>query len=271
MRKFTWAMVLCLSTISASFANQRLIALTIDDLPFVGESKNFHLGKIMDTLVANDVPATGFVIAKEVTATNWPMLEKFRTAGFGIGNHTMTHANINHMSAQTYINEIQQADKILGPVLTKPRYFRYPYLAMGKGEKKEEVLHYLTDKQYHVAPITIDSKDFMFNQILLSVPENERRIFLNVLKPCYLDFIWEQTRKAEALQGRHQDQAQILLIHANLINAYVLPDIIELYRQNGYEFVTLDYALKTRAPQKTIVAKKESKNDFNIEHFFAWD
>lgn len=271
--KYCLAIVLGLLLTNVSFANHRMIALTIDDLPFVGESKNFHLDKIMESLTTYDVPATGFIIAKEVNAKNWPMLEKFRDAGFGLGNHTMTHANLNRMSAKSYIDEIEAADKLLAPVLTKPKYFRYPYLAMAKGAKKDEVVNYLAANHYQIAPITIDSKDFMFNQILLSVPENERRIFLNVLKPCYIDFIWEQTLKAEAMaKGHKQDQAQILLIHANLINAYVLPDIIELYRQNGYEFVSLNYALKTRTEKKAEVAKKTiAKNDWRIENFFAWD
>ena len=29
--------------VSLGYADQRTVALTIDDLPFVGESKNFHL------------------------------------------------------------------------------------------------------------------------------------------------------------------------------------------------------------------------------------
>jgi peptidoglycan/xylan/chitin deacetylase (PgdA/CDA1 family) len=230
-----------------SFAINKQIAITIDDLPFVGEAKNFHLDRIITTLKEHDITATGFIIAGNIRPDNWPVLQKFKEAGLGLGNHTLTHANLNLLKPEAYIHEIDAADKILQPVLTEPKYFRYPYLATGSGEKKEKIKQFLTTKHYEVAPITVDSKDFVFNNILLGVPEKERRSYINSLKQAYIEFIWQQTKQAEerAHYPKKADQAQILLIHANLLNAYLLPDIINLYEQNGYTFVSLNDALKT--------------------------
>lgn len=276
LKKYLLLVLVLITFTNLSFAQKRWLAITIDDLPFVGESKNFHLSMIIDAIKASSVPATGFVIAKEVTANNLPTLQKFHDAGLGLGNHTTTHANLNRVSADRYIQEIAEADKILSPVLTEPKYFRYPYLVMGDGFKKERVMHYLSSKNYQIAPISIDSKDFVFNQLLLSVPESERRHFLTVLKPCYLDFIWQQTLKAEehSRYARKPHQAQILLIHANLLNAYVLPDIINLFKQNGFRFVSLEEALKTSSEKVKLASKEriipeETPND--SETFMAWD
>ncbi len=275
-KKYLLLALALISLTNISFAQKRLLAVTIDDLPFVGDSKNFHLNMIIDAIKASSVPATGFVIAKEVTANNLPTLQKFHDAGLGLGNHTMSHANLNRLSADRYIQEIAEADKILSPVLTEPKYFRYPYLVMGDGFKKERVMHYLSSKNYQIAPISIDSKDFVFNQLLLSVPESERRHFLTVLKPCYLDFIWQQTLKAEEHSRyiRKPSQAQILLIHANLLNAYVLPDIINLFKQNGFSFVSLEEALKTgddgmKVAREERVIPREAPS--NPETYMAWD
>lgn len=225
---------------------KKTVVITIDDLPFVGEYRNFHLNMMMETMLQQQVPATGFIIASEVRNDNWDMLHKFRDAGFGLGNHTFSHANLNRLTVAEYIQEIKKADSLLTPVLTKPKYFRYPYLAMSNGAKRDEILCYLKKKHYTVAPITIDSKDFAFNQRLLAVPELKRRDYLKELKPFYIDFIWQQTLKAEEHSQYHHnpEQSQILLIHANLLNAYVLPDIINLYKEQGYEFVSLKSALK---------------------------
>jgi peptidoglycan/xylan/chitin deacetylase (PgdA/CDA1 family) len=239
---------LCLLGLSSfSQTPQRNIAITIDDLPFVGEQKNFHLNMIIDTIKAQEIPATGFVIAGTIGPDNWSVLQKFKDAGLGIGNHTLSHVNAHQVSATTYIQQIESADKLLSPLLTKPKYFRFPYLNMGQGEKKKDIQTYLASQHYQIAPITIDSKDFVFNQLLLSVPEADRRHFLTVLKPCYIDFIWQQTIKAEEKlkQQPQNNQAQILLIHSNLLNAYVLPDIIELYREHGFNFISLKDALKS--------------------------
>ncbi|WP_084273720.1 polysaccharide deacetylase family protein [Legionella fairfieldensis] len=255
-----------------AFAEKREIAITIDDLPFVGESKNFHLDMIINAIKSNEIPATGFIIAGEVGPANWQMLHKFREAGLGLGNHTLTHANLNSSNTEHYIQEIEAADKILASVLTEPKYFRYPYLATSSGTKKNKVMDYLAAKHYQIAPITIDSRDFIFNQLLLAVPQNERRGFLKVLKPCYLDFIWQQTLKAEehSRSARKPDQTQILLIHANLLNAYVLPDIINLYKQHGFSFVSLTDALKPNEEDPRPVKKSHSNNE-QTENYMAWD
>lgn len=237
-------------------AFKRQIALTIDDLPFVGEAKNFHLDKIITTLKEHEITATGFIIAGNVRPDNWPVLQKFKEAGLSLGNHTLSHMNLNTVKTDTYIHEIDSADKILQPVMTEPKYFRYPYLAIGSGEKKETIQHFLAEKSYTIAPITVDSKDFVFNKILLSVPEKGRRQHIGILKFAYLDFIWQQTMQAEenAHFPRKADHAEILLIHANLLNAYLLPDIISMYQQQGFTFVSLDEALHT-LQKANLVAK----------------
>ncbi|MCW8400027.1 polysaccharide deacetylase family protein [Legionella sp. PATHC038] len=263
--------------------SKKTVSITIDDLPFVGEYRNFHLNMMIETMAKEQVPATGFIIAREVRKDSWEILRKFRDAGFGLGNHTFSHANLNKMSTQEYIQEIKGADHILHPVLTEPKYFRYPYLAMSSGQKKEDILCYLAKKNYQVAPITIDSKDFVFNQRLLSVPELNRRAYLEELKPFYIDFIWQQTLRAEEHSQFHRDneRSQILLIHANLLNAYVLPDIINLYKQKGYEFVTLEDALKTfkkpiQCSKQPIFAQNKKKplpqkTEHDIGTFVEWN
>lgn len=263
---------------SVALAHKKTIAITIDDLPFVGEYRNFHLNMMMETMLKEQVPATGFIIANEVRNDNWDMLRKFREAGFGLGNHTFSHANLNRLSVEEYEQEIKKADALLAPVMTKPKYFRYPYLAMSNGSKRDQILCYLAKKKYEVAPITVDSKDFVFNQRLLSVPELKRRVYLNELKTFYLDFIWQQTVKAEEHnQYHHQpEQSQILLIHANLLNAYVLPDIIKLYRDQGYEFVSLKKALgsfkeSAHCKNATKAAPRIVNPDPKGETFVEWD
>lgn len=257
-------------TASLSFAQKKTLAITIDDLPFVGEYRNFHLNMMMTTMKEQAIPATGFIIASEVHADNWETLKKFKDAGFGLGNHTFSHANLNRVEIKDYIHEIKEADTILSSVMTEPKYFRYPYLAMSSGEKRNKILCYLAKKNYQVAPITIDSKDFAFNQRLLSVPEADRRAYLEELKPFYLDFIWQQTVKAEEHTQYHHnsDQSQILLIHANLLNAYVLPDLITMYKNKGYDFVSLEDGLKSfkdNAHCSTSVSQVASKSKGQIK------
>src|SRR3990167_2323675 len=241
------ALVLSILFFKNGIAQQIFIAITMDDLPFVGEGANFHLNLIIDCIEKNNIPVTGFMIGESVGPKTWPVLERFRKVSQGLGNHTYTHPSLDQRDAEAYIAEIEQTDHKLQDLLTQPKYFRYPYLAMGEGLKKEKVLDYLASQNYHVAPVTIDSKDFIFNQQLLAVPELERRTFLKELAPVYLDYILIKTLDAEQFNrsNHFENRAQILLIHANLLNAYMLCDIIQLYKALGYRFVSLQEALST--------------------------
>ncbi len=231
------------------------IAITIDDLPFVGSGTNTpnnykrtqeRFMAIVNALVENQVPATGFVIGGAIAKNEWEFLEAFRNQGFNLGNHTYTHRSLNSESADKYIADIERADTRLTPIMTEPKYFRYPYLAEGKGEKKQKVLDYLNEHHYTIAPVTIDSKDYEFNAQFYRIPYRQRAQKLDQFKRRYLAFIWQQTLKAEkrAKKTEGQPVKQILLIHANLLNSLCLGDIIELYKKNGYKFISLDEALK---------------------------
>lgn len=232
----------------AQAANKE-ISITIDDLPFVGRGASINdikQGKdrfnlILQALISEQVPATGFVIAGSIAKGQWQLLEKFKQEGFTIGNHTYTHPNLNEMDSEQYIQEIEEADKRLSPLMSEKKYFRYPYLAEGHGEIKKAVKHYLNENQYIIAPVTIDSKDFRFNMQLLSF-KNNRAEHLAAIKKQYLNYIWKQTEKAEKI-ARGKPVKQILLLHANLLNSHVLGDVIQLYKEHGYRFISLDEAL----------------------------
>jgi peptidoglycan/xylan/chitin deacetylase (PgdA/CDA1 family) len=231
----------------------REIALTIDDLPFVSSERptasakkreHDRFMKILDTLVEYHVPATGFVIAGSIKKGQWELLETFRDSGLTIGNHTYSHANLNQISSEKYIDNIAHADEILNPLMPHPRYFRYPYLAEGQGEKKARVQQYLSEHDYIIAPVTIDTKDFRFNSQLYRVAYRARPKYLPTLKKQYLNYIWKQTLRAEK-RANGKPVKQIVLLHANLVNSHFLGDIIQMYRDHGYRFISLEEALKS--------------------------
>ena len=259
MRKLSYCLLFSFMTCQCfgqSMDATREIAITIDDLPLVASKMNTpgnqqrateRFTKIVQTLLEYNVPAIGFVVAGSIAKGQWAFIEQFQDAGFMIGNHTYSHLDLNHMSAEKYIADVDRADKKLAPVLTTPKYFRYPYLAEGNKVTKPKVLAYLSEHDYTIAPVTIDSKDYRFNEQLYHVPYRVREAYINKVKPSYLAYIWNQTLKAEK-RANGQPVKQILLIHANLLNSYVLGDILEMYKKNGYKFISLTEALKNPAP-----------------------
>lgn len=245
--------------VTSTMAQTREIAITIDDLPLVASRMNNpanqqratdRFNKIVQILVDNKIPATGFVIAGAIEKGQWAFLQSFRDAGFHIGNHTYSHYNLNRMNAEKYIADVDKADKILEPLMTDdgPKYFRYPYLAEGNKTTRPMVQEYLTQHHYTIAPVTIDSEDFKFNERVYKVPFRTREAYIQKMKAQYLALIWRHTLSAEKRAGGNGGK-QILLLHANVLNSYVLGDIIDMYRKNGYTFISLTDALKNPAPE----------------------
>lgn len=279
MNKKLLSSILLASVVAqTAYAQGKEIAITIDDLPFVGTNSatkgnlgraHDRFGKILDALVNAHVPATGFVIANSIATGQWELLQAFRDAGFGLGNHTYSHADLNRTSAERYIAEIAKADKILSPVMTQPKYFRYPYLAEGRGATKQAVQNYLVENQYIIAPVTIDSKDYQFNERLLHISWRVRDEYVPKIKKEYLNYVWQQTLKAEK-QSKDGSSTQILLVHANLLNSHCLADLIQMYKDHGYQFVTLDQALAHHATPATeeIADQTVSFNQYDVLWLF---
>jgi peptidoglycan/xylan/chitin deacetylase (PgdA/CDA1 family) len=261
--------------VSTSYASEKEICITIDDLPFVGRGSSLNdinrgrdrFNKMLDALIEAKVPATGFVIAGAIAKGQWQLLEKFKNQGFVIGNHTFTHANLNQMGADKYIKEISKAHDKLSSLISEKKYFRYPYLAEGRGATKHKVQAYLANQQYIIAPVTIDSKDFRFNMQLLAYNRRVRDNYVEQIKQRYLSYIWKQTEKAEKL-AHGRPVKQILLIHSNLLNSHAIADVIQLYKDHGYRFITLDEALKPNEPTPQMVESYlfESLNSFANLH-----
>ncbi len=232
---------------------ERLIAVTIDDLPFVGANSGERglqrttdrFNNIVNALVENQVPATGFIIGGAIGKGQWELLESFKQQGFSLGNHTYTHISLSRVGAEKYIADLDKADQKLTSIMTTPKYFRYPYLDEGKGENRTQVYDYLSTHQYTIAPVTIDSKDYSFNERLLRINWRNRDARLNSIKQDYLGYINRQIDRAEKMH--HDNYPEILLIHANLINSHAMGDVIQLFKKRGYRFISLDEAISRKA------------------------
>ncbi|MCX7117360.1 MAG: polysaccharide deacetylase family protein [Legionellales bacterium] len=231
---------------SACFAERRDIAVTVDDFPFIsGNTQQIQMvhQHIADALQNHQAPATFFVIVNRLnTSQQQNQLLQLKQQGFGIGNHTFSHLSLRHTSVPEYILDIDKADKILAPMMSTPKYFRYPYLAQGRWWwNRRKVYAFLAKEQYVIAPITVDSRDFEFN---LRMGENLDKGSLEKLKKEYLGFVWAQTLKAEHQSDLPRGR-QILLIHTNLLNGLFLQDLLQMYEKKGYHFISLTDALKT--------------------------
>lgn len=97
--------------------SSKVVYLTFDDGPIPEVTP-----KLLDILKKEGVQATFFMVADN--ARKYPeLLERVRREGHRVGNHTMHHIKGTHYSLKDYMDNVAEADKVLGGT----RAFRPPY------------------------------------------------------------------------------------------------------------------------------------------------
>src|SRR5690242_12735795 len=120
-----------------SLAQQRSVALTFDDLPVVGTSDPVQARSInmsiLDSLDRHHAPAIGLVVeqrVQEVGRTQGPeLLDQWVRRGYELGNHTLSHAEMNDLTVEQIEQEIIGGEGAFVTALARvgkaPRYFRF--------------------------------------------------------------------------------------------------------------------------------------------------
>jgi peptidoglycan-N-acetylglucosamine deacetylase len=183
------------------------------------------------------------------------ILQAWVDNGQELGNHTYQHLSLNATPLATYENDVLLGQQIFPsmmqhsplPALRTPRYFRHPFLRIGRSlaiqTKFEKFLH---QHGYTIAPVTVDTDDWMFEVAYIKIKQDGDKEKAAQLRRDYLqhtakkfDFYEATTEQLFGRPIRH-----IWLLHARDINADCLDKLLQLAKQRGYKFITLEEALQ---------------------------
>jgi peptidoglycan/xylan/chitin deacetylase (PgdA/CDA1 family) len=256
---------------SDAAAAERAMAVTFDDLPAPGVAvvSNTAAGlrentaKLLAAVRAHAVPAVGFVCEGKLVvegeglterAARVGVLEMWLEAGLELGNHTYSHPSLNQTPLEEYQADVVRGEAtllaLLGPRGQTLRYFRHPFLQVGKElEKRRAFEAFLTRRGYTIAPVTIDNDDYVYAALYASALRHgdapaAQRIgsdYLRYMESVFA-FVEDVSRR---LTGR--EIRQILLLHANAINADYFDRLAARIEARGYRFISLEQALQDDA------------------------
>ncbi len=247
----------------AGDATQRRIAVTFDDLPLTASphaacdsaALTRFTERLVGQIVAHHIPATGLVVESRVCERLRPsllaaLLTRWLDAGLELGNHTASHPDLNTTPPEAYQQDIVRGERALRPLLTargqELRYFRYPQLHTGTSiEAKREVERFLAQRGYTIAPVTVDNQEWVFAAVYARAMERGDSATARRVADAFLAHMEESLRFYEELSMSvlGYEVPQILLLHANLLNADRLAPLVEMLGRRGYGFVTLEEAL----------------------------
>jgi peptidoglycan/xylan/chitin deacetylase (PgdA/CDA1 family) len=264
--------------LSSNFANASHIAITFDDLPCQGDGTaeiqheiNQRILTALDTFKA---PAVGFVnegklYNKEQTAEKTAILKSWTDSGQTLGNHTYSHHSLNTFKLADFQDDVLKGSivskKIMKEAGLEYTYFRHPFLHTGTTKDVRSSFEgFLIKEGYVVAPATIDTDDWKFNQQLLDTPKDRDLIIQKYLEHTRAKFKFYEA-VSQKMFGRNIKH--IWLLHVNLINSYAMEDLLKIAKEKGYGFVTLDEVLED-------TAYNELDNyyaPFGVSWLYRWD
>ena len=260
MRKTWWIVLLLAAAGLAGAAEKREVAITMDDLPVAQSgqrgcefgSLQMQTLRLITAFLHERAPITAFVVGSgcpELTPQQQKVVLKlWLDAGAELGNHTFSHADLNTMDPAQYEQDILKCDEALRRVAgSAPRYFRYPMLHLGQtAETKARIAKFLASHGYTNAPVTFDNSDWMFSAVYADAASRANMEMMKRVRDEYVPYLesvvaFFEQRTTEVV-GR--DIPQILLLHANRLNADMAPEVLTMLKRRGYKFISLAEALK---------------------------
>jgi peptidoglycan/xylan/chitin deacetylase (PgdA/CDA1 family) len=253
------SLVSCLAvlTLSAPCARAAEIAVTFDDLPAhsalpPGETRLDVAQSIIAALKAGGVKeAFGFVNGALIQSepASAAVLPAWLAAGFPLGNHTFTHQNLSNESLAAWSADVISNESLLAAEMGSRdwRWLRFPYLAEGDtADKRAAARAFLAGRGYRIAQVTISFGDYAFNEPYARCMAKGDEAAVARLEQAYLQAARDETGRAhgmsKALFGH--DIPYVLLMHLGAFDARMLPRLLDLYRSEGFSFVSLQQAEK---------------------------
>jgi peptidoglycan/xylan/chitin deacetylase (PgdA/CDA1 family) len=244
----------------------REMAVTFDDLPGVvapGEGTpelDAITGKLVRAIVANGIPAIGFVNEGKLAprGTLEPdrvaLLSRWLAAGLELGNHTYSHLDLHKTNLDQFEEDVVRGEETTAALLSSShrrlRYFRHPFLHTGRSlDTRRALEEFLKHRGYRVAPVTLDNSEWVFARAYaLAKQRGDPRAAARVAS-AYVPYMEAKIDYFERQSVRlfSREIRQILLVHANALNADHFSDLVQRLRARGYAFISLDRVLEDPA------------------------
>lgn len=235
------------------------LAVTIDDLPTTGTlpagtTRAAIVEQMIEVLRRHAVPGVyGFMNGGQVL--DYPEFENILLAwqkgGFFLGNHTLSHLDLDRVSSGEFVADIERNETLLARLSPRSeKLFRYPYLHQGHAaEKRAAVRSWLESHGYRIAPVTVYVEHWEWSDAYARCIARQDGPAIRWVKDMYLEtakarLAWARKISAQLFQRQIK---HILLLHADALDAAVLDDLLRAHQAAGITLIGLESALQDPA------------------------
>ncbi|MGE5412521.1 MAG: polysaccharide deacetylase family protein [Clostridiales bacterium] len=241
------------------------LAITFDDLPAVVVTSDIKALKtntqnLLSALIKHKVPAIGFVNECKLYEDSTyiqpraDLLRMWLEAGMLLGNHTYSHIDMNSTPLDNYEKDVLNGEttikKLLAEKGQKPEFFRPPFLHIGTSiEGRNSFENFLHNHGYRMAPVTIDNSEWIFARAYLNAKQKSDSLMMKKIAETYIPYMEQKFEyfEKQSVELFGHNIKQILLLHANELNADHFNELAQMIENRGYKFITLSEALKDSA------------------------
>ena len=279
------ALLLVANAVPRSSAPERTVAVTFDDLPATPPgvvandvaSLEELTRKLLTAVRKYSIPAVGFVNEGKLfvegagssdAERRIGLLRMWLDAGLELGNHTYSHRDLNAIPLEQFETDVLRGEVVTRGLLKARgqtlRYFRHPFLHVGADLRTRRAFEaFLARRGYTVAPVTVDNDEFVYAAAYASALRRGDVAGATRIADDYLRYMDEVFSFFEGVSRRMIDREipQILLLHANSLNADRFGAVAEALVRRGYRFVSVDRALEDpayRRPDEFVGAPSNS-------------
>lgn len=250
--------ILLLFLLAQTSFGQSKVAITIDDVPNTSKFKRDHFESILlNKLDSLNIPIDVFInegniYKNEHVSKNFDLLNQWVERNYiGIGNHSFSHSRYSDIGLDSFAIEIDKGESITRELSKlyhkKLKYFRFPYNDLGKDSLQQiQIANQLHQKNYIIAPFTIESSDWVFNYLYEYYLKNNQKEKAENIGNLYIEITLEYFSFFDSIAinqyGRHINQ--IYLCHDNSINADYIEVLVQKLTEKGNSFVSMEEAMK---------------------------
>lgn len=222
------------------------IALTFDDAPY-GDSPHFKSTERTNLLIQkleelNTGPVMVFAVpCRFERERSIAALKLWRNSGHYIASHSCSHPDLDKMTAQLYIENLEKADQLLKTLFPSDiKFFRYPYLHEGNtSEKRDKVREWLTKNGYRNAYVSIDNDEWLFHHKLNEAKGANKKIDYKQVGDLYVRHILSALDYYDGLAMDLLDRSpkHVLLLHEIDSSVLFIEQLISALRDKGWKII----------------------------------
>jgi peptidoglycan/xylan/chitin deacetylase (PgdA/CDA1 family) len=249
---------------AAAGQGDRTVAITIDDLPYIGGPQELSAAQraaegILAALDEIGAPARGFVTGSRVMVEGQlderiALLRRWRSAGVRLENHSWSHSSFETTPFTAYADDVARGgvfpDLVMRAESDSVTFYRHPFNHTGPDETaKRQFEAWLAARGLRLTPFTVEHADYVFNALYVDAGARGDAELAARVEQAYLDQLDAAFAFAEELSRETfgREIPQIFLIHANALNGALLGPMLARLSERGYRFVTLEDALSDSA------------------------